>query len=211
MIEKKQKIVIVGGTGFVGQGLIKYLSSELFEVHSISRHPFNGKPGDRTHYHAIALSDSAQLRPIVSDADWVIDAVGILLPNPLKNQTYQNSSYEPAHQLIHLLAQEVKPKFLFISANAGPFFMRPYLKAKLAVEREMAQALPGRAFAVYPGIIFDPARQSSYWPGVALTHLKSITYFNKFRPVARAEFAKEVSGILTGKSSPLLRRTVNKI
>ena len=75
----------------------------------------------------------------------------------------------------------------------------------------MAQALPGRAVAVYPGIIFDPARQSSYWPGVTLTHLKSIAYFNKFRPVARSEFAKEVAGILTGKPSPLLRRTVNKI
>ncbi len=44
---------------------------------------------DATIYHAVDLEKSEQWQAIVADADWVIDAVGILFPNPLKHQTYQ--------------------------------------------------------------------------------------------------------------------------
>ncbi|AFT82192.1 NAD-dependent epimerase/dehydratase family protein [Leuconostoc carnosum] len=206
-VMKKQKIVIAGGTGFVGQGIIQQLSPEFFEVHSLSRHPFSSHAKDQTFYHAVDLSNPTEWQHIVADADWIIDAIGILLPNPIKKQNYQNSSYEPAKSIIDVLVAEPTPKFLFISANTGPFFMKPYLNAKRAVENEAKKRLASRAYFVYPGIIFDKARYSSYLPGLFLTYLSWIKYFNNLRPISRRDFATNIENILLGKKSTLQQRS----
>ncbi|MGN1293494.1 SDR family oxidoreductase [Weissella soli] len=202
----KIKVVIAGGTGFVGQGIIEQLSPEKFEVHSLSRHPHQGEAGDQTIYHAVDLARPQEWQSIVHDADWVIDAVGILLPNPLKKQTYQNSIYAPAKNIMDVLVNEPKVKFLFISANAGPFFMKPYLKAKRAVEQDMQQRLAEQAYLVYPGIIFDKARFSSYLPGLVLAQLTILPYFRKLRPLSRTQFSREIERMLLGQKSPLEQR-----
>ncbi|ACA82156.1 NAD(P)H-binding protein [Leuconostoc citreum] len=208
MTTTKQKIVIAGGTGFVGQGIIKQLPPQLFDVHSLSRHGRQPKNGDSTTYHAVDFNQPDQLQAVIMDADWVIDAIGILLPNPIKKQNYQNSSYEPAKKLIDVVVQSPKTKFLFVSANTGPFFMRPYLKAKRAVEKDMAQLLPKRSFSVYPGIIFDKDRTSSYLPGLMVARLRGISYFYKLRAIPRTYFAKEIKKILLGHRSELQQRRV---
>lgn len=204
----QQKVVIVGGTGFVGQGLIAHLSSNLFDVHSISRHLFSPDNHDTTTYHAFDLSDTAQLRTIVSDADWVIDAVGILFPNPLKHQSYQKNSVTPAKQIIAVLLEEKRPNFLFISANTGPFFMKPYLNAKSTVEHMATTKLAQRSFVVYPGIIFDRARLSSYLPGLMVYKLSHIPYFEHLRALPRNIFANEVAHILLGETTNLSHRSL---
>lgn len=109
----KIKVVIAGGTGFVGQGIIQLLSPDKFEAHSLSRHKYKSHPTDKTIYHVVNLSNSAELQHIIADADWVIDAVGILLPNPIKDITYRNSSYEPAKQLIDQLINQLLIFYLF--------------------------------------------------------------------------------------------------
>lgn len=204
----KSKIIIVGGTGFVGQGIIRQLNPEKFEVHSFSRHTHEADFGDETIYHAVELANSQEWLKIVRDADWVIDAVGILLPNPIKKQNYKNSSYDPAKYLIDGLVHEQRPKFLFISANAGPFFMNPYLRAKRKVESRMQKLLTGRAYAVYPGIIFDKTRFSSYILGLLLTRLTAITYVKKLRPISRKNFSAEIEHILSGAKSPLEEKVI---
>ncbi|ADG40609.1 MULTISPECIES: NAD(P)-dependent oxidoreductase [Leuconostoc] len=205
----QQKVVIVGGTGFVGQGLIKHLSPELFDVHSISRHVFSPNNQDTTTYHAVDLSDPTQWRAIVSDADWVIDAVGILFPNPLKHQSYQKNSVSPAKQIIDVLLEEKRPNFLFVSANTGPFFMKPYLNAKSIVEQMAATKLSQRAFMVYPGIIFDHDRLSSYLPGLIAFKLRKIPYFKHLRAIPRNLFASEIEQILLGHDSIMSHRTLS--
>lgn len=202
----KIKVVIAGGTGFVGQGIIRQLSPEKFAVHSLSRHAYQGEAGDQTVYHAVNLARPQEWQSIVHDADWVIDAVGILLPNPIKEQNYENSSYAPAKYLMDVLVKEPKVNFLFISANAGPFFMNPYLKAKRTVEKEMQQRLVERAYVVYPGVIFDKARFSSYVPGLVLAQLTVLPYFRKLRPLSRSQFSHEIERILLGLKSPLEQR-----
>lgn len=199
----KIKVVIAGGTGFVGQGIIQLLSPEKFEIHSLSRHGYASRPTDKTIYHVVDLANSSELQHIIADADWVIDAVGILLPNPIRGSTYKNSSYEPAKHLINQLIRQTNTNFLFVSANSGPFFMKPYLNAKRSVERLMKQSLPGRAYIVYPGIIYDKTRLSSFIPGILLSHLVKVPYFKKLRPISRQSFSLEIQRILNGQHSYL--------
>lgn len=111
----KTKVVIAGGTGFVGQGIIQQLDPTQYDVHSLSRHIYHPHTNDKTTYHVVDLSDTPSVLAIIQDADWVIDAVGILFPNPIKKQNYQNSSYAPAKYLIDALLLAPRTKLLFIS------------------------------------------------------------------------------------------------
>ena len=86
--------------------------------------------------------------------------------------------------------------------------MKPYLKAKLTVETLAKTQLGSRAFIVYPGIVFDKDRRSSYLIGVLIKKCRRLSYFDHLRSISRLEFATEIEQILLGFPSHLLKRTV---
>lgn len=181
-------------------------------MHSLSRHQFS--PADATDqvtYHAADLNKPGEWQDLLREADWVVDAVGILLPNPFKHINYQNSSVQPAQRLLDVLATTHQTKFLFVSANATPFFLNAYLRAKLTVEHSAKALLNDRAYNVYPGIVYDKSRIYSYIPAIILVTLQRILglkFLQRYRPVSRKTFAIEVENILNGKESALLKRNI---
>ena len=152
------KITIVGGTGLVGQGILSELSKDKsLDLHSISR---NGKrPNSITGitYHSFDLAHDTNWHYLLQTSDWVIDCVGILFPNKSKNQTYENSSIQPAKLIIDNIVDSDN-KFLFISANSAPFFLNNYLQAKRTVENYASRKLGNRAISVYPGLVYSKFR-----------------------------------------------------
>lgn len=211
MMDNK-KIIVVGGTGFVGQGILSDLNNKGFELHSLSRHQFSPTDAtDQVTYHATDLNEPGEWQDLLREADWVIDAVGILLPNPFKHINYQNSSVQPAQRLLDVLATTHQTKFLFVSANATPFFLNAYLRAKLTVEHSAKALLNDRAYNVYPGIVYAKSRIYSYIPAIILVTLQRIPglkFLRRYRPVSRKIFAIEVENILNGKESALLKRNI---
>ena len=207
-----KKIIVVGGTGFVGQGILSVLNNKDFELHSLSRHQFIPNDAtDQVTYHAADLNKPGEWQDLLREADWVVDAVGILLPNPFKHINYQNSSVQPAQRLLDVLATTHQTKFLFVSANATPFFLNAYLRAKLTVEHSAKALLNDRAYNVYPGIVYDKSRIYSYIPAIILVTLQRIPglkFLQRYRPVRRKTFAIEVENILNGKESALLKRNI---
>ncbi len=211
MMDNK-KIIVVGGTGFVGQGVLSALNNKNFELHSLSRHQFIPSDAtDQVTYHAADLNKPGEWQDLLREADWVVDAVGILLPNPFKHINYQNSSVQPAQRLLDVLATTHQTKFLFVSANVTPFFLNAYLRAKLTVEHSAKALLNDRAYNVYPGIVYDKSRIYSYIPAIILVTLQRIPglkFLQRYRPVSRKTFAIEVENILNGKESALLKRNI---
>lgn len=207
-----KKIIVVGGTGFVGQGILSALNNKDFELHSLSRHQFIPNDAtDQVTYHAADLNKPGEWQDLLREGDWVVDAVGILLPNPFKHINYQNSSVQPAQRLLDALATTHQTKFLFVSANATPFFLNAYLRAKLTVEHSAKALLNDRAYNVYPGIVYDKSRIYSYIPAIILVTLQRIPglkFLQRYRPVSRKTFAIEVENILNGKESALLKRNI---
>ncbi len=67
----------------------------------------------------------------------------------------------------------------------------------------MNHSLPGRAYIVYPGIIYDKTRLSSFIPGILLSHVAKLPYFKKLRPISRKTFSLEIQRILNGQHSHL--------
>lgn len=211
MMDNK-KIIVVGGTGFVGQGILSALNNKGFELHSLSRHQFRPtNVTDQVTYHVADLNKAGEWQDLLKEADWVVDAVGILLPNPFKHINYQNSSVQPAQRLLDVLATTNQTKFLFVSANATPFFLNAYLRAKLSVEHSAKALLNDRAYNVYPGIVYDKSRIYSYIPAiilVTLQHIPGLKFLQRYRPISRKTFAIEVENILNGKESALLKRNI---
>ncbi len=211
MMDNK-KIIVVGGTGFVGQGVLSALNNKNFELHSLSRHQFIPTDAtDQVTYHAADLNKPGEWQDLLREADWVVDAVGILLPNPFKHINYQNSSIQPTQRLLDVLATTHQTKFLFVSANATPFFLNAYLRAKLTIEHSAKALLNDRAYNVYPGIVYDKSRIYSYIPAIILVTLQRIPglkFLQRYRPVSRKTFAIEVENILNGKESALLKRNI---
>lgn len=207
-----KKIIVVGGTGFAGQGILSALNNKDFELHSLSRHQFGPTDAtDQVTCHAADLNKPGEWQDLLREADWVVDAVGILLPNPFKHINYQNSSVQPAQRLLDVLATTHQTKFLFVSANATPFFLNAYLQAKLTVEHSAKALLNDRAYNVYPGIVYDKSRIYSYIPAIILVTLQRIPglkFLQRYRPVSRKTFAIEVENILNGKESALLKRNI---
>lgn len=207
-----KKIIVVGGTGFVGQGILSALNNKDFELHSLSRHQFSPTDAtDQVTYHAADLNMPGEWQDLLREADWVVDAVGILLPNLFKHINYRNSSVQPAQRLLDVLATTHQTKFLFVSANATPFFLNAYLRAKLTVEHSAKALLNDRAYNVYPGIVYDTSRIYSYIPAIILVTLQRIPglkFLQRYRPVSRKTFAIEVENILNGKESALLKRNI---
>lgn len=203
-------ITIVGGTGLVGQGIFETLVSfKEYELHSISR---GGKSKEdlvpSVHYHAADLNEAGDWQKLLRKSDWVIDAVGILLPDKAKGTSYEKNSIQPAKKIIDILLSE-KNQCLFISANAAPGFMKGYMDAKKRVENYGKERLKSRFICVFPGIIYDPTRKSSYFAAQLLKALLKFPIFHtlkKYRPIKRSVFAKEIYQIIQGKESPLMSR-----
>lgn len=192
------KVVIVGGTGFVGQGILQVLvRDKTLELYSLSR---SGK-----HLHSVAgvtyqrvdLDQTRDWRSLLKQADWVIDCVGILWPDRKKQLNYQNASIKPAKKIITTIKKS-KTKFLFISANAG---FPAYIKAKRTVEKYARQVLGKRAYVVYPGLIYDRTKKSTYYLGKILYVITFLPGLKKYRPVKRKILAQEIEKILQGKAS----------
>ncbi len=106
------KVIIFGGSGFLGQQIAKILVQRQHQVISVSRH---GKPA------TLSASWSHQVQWVCSDvthdtnwqeqvqrADWVIDTVGILFENPRKKKTYQRLILTPVKKISSFLAQQKK-------------------------------------------------------------------------------------------------------
>lgn len=203
-------ITIVGGTGLVGQGIFKELAQVVdYELHSLSR---NGKSKDNlvepVLYHSANLNETGDWQELLQKSDWVIDAVGILFPSKSKGTTYEKNSIQPAKIIIDTIVNS-ENQCLFISANDGPFFMNDYMRAKKEVEAYGQKRLKSRFVSVFPGIVYDASRKSSYFPARLLEPLIKIPIFfflKSYRPIKRSQFAKEIHKIIEGKESSLTSR-----
>ncbi|MBM7617429.1 hypothetical protein JOC36_000986 [Weissella uvarum] len=199
------KIVVAGGTGFVGQGILEQLrQNPQYELVSISK--TGGKPNNQlsgVRYLAADLNKDGVWQQECQEADWLIDCIGILLPNPIKHTSYEQNSLLPPIRLIGAIENSAT-KFLFINANASP--LKKYMDTKRAIADFAKSRLNARAFNVYPGLVYDRTRQSTYYPALMLKWLiqrAHLSFLTKCRPVPRTTFAQEIEKIVNDQASEL--------
>lgn len=204
------KVLIIGGSGFVGKGVLQYLSADPnFNLVSISR---SGRPHEtqswinKVEWIRSDVNKDENWEKAVENADWVIDLIGVLFE---KNyQEYYEKSVRPAKRLIkHLQDRTEKAKFLFVSAKHAPFFLKNYMRAKKEVENEIMEKIPGRGYIVYPGMIYAKERKMVFLTAALLNFALKIPVLkrilNAYEPIKRADFSYEIRQILLGNASSL--------
>ncbi len=210
-------ITVVGGNGFVGSGILEALT-QLADttLYSISRSGYPAKALITSQVNWIKgdVTQPGNWEKIINKSDWVIDCVGLLVPNPIKGTTYWRNSILPAKSLIQAVHKhntdnqtEHPTKFLFVSANYAPPLLHRYMVAKHEVERALATYLPNDTVVIYPGIITDPSKPFTNVLRSLAHALTLSTYYHQIRFVERRVVAAEVRRIIQGEESWLTAQT----
>ena len=193
------KVVLIGGSGFVGQGILDQLAfAPHCEILSISRsggNPVLKKRYPRCQWLKIDLQkQSVDWNQLLEQADWVVDLLGVLLAKDQK--TYQKLTLTPLLPLVAAVKRNQRTKLLFVSAKTVPRALKNYLTVKRQTEHLLKRKLGKRAVILYPSLIYQRQRQSTW----ILAHLLlcgqkiplAAKYFKKWQPISRERFCQEV-------------------
>ncbi|MDN6900208.1 NAD(P)H-binding protein [Oenococcus sicerae] len=208
------KIVVFGGSGFIGQKIVEKLIQNGQQVTSISRHGqavnLTGTWIDQVEWVASDILVDDRWQKYVDQADWVIDAIGILFENRRKGLTYEKFMIEPVRKITdYLKNNQQTSRFLFISANKMPVILRKYMLAKYAAEK-IVLAQNRHNTIIYPGMVYDRARLYSVILAAPLNVSKQLPLLKKllaaYIPVRRDTLADEIVKVINGGSSSYQRR-----
>ena len=223
------RVLVLGGTGFVGAAVTKALRAKGAHVTTLSRRGGDGQgdvKGDATKAEAV--------RAVLEDGpkyDAVVHAVGMLLASDLNaiasgsgSTPDPDATYDGITRVTALnaltLAQELctreddgRVNFAFVSAaEAGwpadapfvPRWLQDYLVAKRAVEAALASSSATvRSTVVRPSLVYTPDRPLSLPAVAAFTALNAVGAPGVDRPVTVDDVACTIADrVLYGAGEP---------
>ncbi|MGY3766237.1 NAD-dependent epimerase/dehydratase family protein [Vagococcus vulneris] len=203
-----QSIVVIGGSGFVGQGVCKEALRKNISVISISKH---GKPQKEQPWmsHPLMIWVKAD---IFTDTSWkhyladclgCINLIGILFQNKHRGQTYHRMIFYTNH-LISSVCEEFQIPYLFLSAKAGPV---GYLKAKKLAEQDLLDKT-NSVIIIRSGLVTTKRRPLTIFKGTAIqlaAHIPIVHHLaERAYPVSRKKLSEEIIKRLLEKRSVIV-------
>ena len=116
-----QKIVVFGGTGYIGSSLCEALLKSGYEVISISQSGKNKYLSDTAGKHICFIRAN-----VLSDTHWqenlngciaVVNSIGILFQNKKSGKTYKRLITDVSEKIAQVAVDKSVPKFIHISAH----------------------------------------------------------------------------------------------
>ncbi|EOT45541.1 MULTISPECIES: NAD-dependent epimerase/dehydratase family protein [Enterococcus] len=185
---QKKRMVIFGGSGFVGQAIAKRALANQYEVVSISR---SGRP-DQTDAWLNQITfvksdvfDPTQWQDVIQPGDCLVDAIGILTQKKAKHITYRRFHYDIVELIIKTVKDIDNLSFIYISASQGIPFHSGYLREKQRAE-VFLKHLPLQTAIVRPSLLYGPGRKYSTEMAKGIIQAKKIPgmayLFKSFEP-----------------------------
>jgi NADH dehydrogenase len=149
-----RRIVVLGGTGFVGSRLLPRLSADGHRVSVLSRNRERHRalavlPG--VHIRSVDVYDDAALRQALAGADAVVNLVGIL--NPHGAHTFRRAHVELVRRLLAACTAAGVPRLHQMSALKAGQGLSNYLKTR--GEAEALVKTSSLQWTIYqPSVIF---------------------------------------------------------
>jgi NADH dehydrogenase len=149
-----QRLVVLGGTGFVGGHLLPRLGADGHRITVLSRNRERHRalavlPGVRI--RSVDVYDDAALRRALDGADAAINLVGIL--NPHGTHTFRRAHVELTRRLIAACADAGVPRLHQMSALKAGQGLSDYLKTRGEADA-LVKASPLRWTIYQPSVIF---------------------------------------------------------
>jgi uncharacterized protein YbjT (DUF2867 family) len=153
-------VCVFGGTGFLGQRLVRRLASEGAAVRVAVRHPDQARSAlgtagmERVTVFCADVRDQAAVADAVAGADAVINAVSAYVETG--GVTFEAVHEQGAKTLAREAAAAGVARLVLVSGiGADPDSASPYVRARGRGERAVQQAFPG-ATIVRPSAMFGP-------------------------------------------------------
>lgn len=153
------KILITGGSGFVGRTIINCLLAKQHDVRALVRRP--GAIAEQPHLTTVTgdTTDPDSLKNLLAGCDAVIHLVGIIREFPGKNITFEKLHTESTKNIVQATYDQGIPRYLHMSANGTrERAITRYHQTKWAAEEVVRQSrLNWTIFR--PSLIFGPQDQ----------------------------------------------------
>ena len=167
MIYKGKRLVVIGGTGYVGSAICKHASRMGIHPVSVSR-----RGGASTESFTSVKGDSMAPDAFIEElrkADGVVHTVGTLIDTSITKSkqpgeagTYEQMNYETAKRIADALdSLSLNKKMVYISACASPPLIPRYLSNKLRAEAYISSLKNIRCTSLRPGFIYS--REDRPW------------------------------------------------
>lgn len=150
------KIIIAGGTGFVGSALIKRLSAEGHHITLIVRPGSKAKIPAHSEIEAVSLDPGQPLTDLDKSCDVIINLVGIIREFPSKGVTFENAHFLVTRNLVDFAGENDIHRFLQMSAlGVGPDGKTGYIRSKFRAEEYLMSS--GLNWTIFrPSMIIGP-------------------------------------------------------
>lgn len=150
------KVIVAGGTGFVGQTLIRGLIEDGHQVIIVKRPGSKTKPPGQANIEIVTVDMEKPIiaRDIIGDA--IINLAGIIKENRARGLTFFRTNFLVTKSLIDFAVQNNIGQFLQMSAlGTKPDSQTAYEETKYAAECYVAES--GLNWTIYrPSIIVGP-------------------------------------------------------
>jgi uncharacterized protein YbjT (DUF2867 family) len=154
-----RKVVVFGGTGFLGRRVVQHLLDRGFAVRIASRHPQRGKTlfRDKTYALDMVRADIAEdrsIRAAVTDAFAVVNAVSLYVEQGAR--TFHSVHVEAAARLARHSRDSGAVRLAHVSGiGADAASTSPYIRSRGEGENAVRAAFPA-ATIIRPAVMFGP-------------------------------------------------------
>lgn len=186
------KILVLGGTGFVGSNFIKLASEKGHEIVSVSRRTSTSGSLMRSNIKYVKgdATNAKELEKIINSEkvpfDACIHCIGLLFDSesglltynkvmsgsgsvPSSDATYEKITAQTASNAMDILMKKKKIPFVFVSAaeagwdfKAPVDFLEKYLVAKRKVESSLLASKKLRGVVLRPSLIWQSSKPTSF-------------------------------------------------
>lgn len=209
----KDKLLVFGGSGFIGSEVCKNAVSAGLDVISISQieHPPGSEPWmEKVTWVQANIFNVEEWKDYLQGGKAVVHCIGIIKEYPDKGVTFDRINGETAMILAKEAAKAKVPKMCFMSAALKPpRISERYLIAKRNAEKTIKGLDIG--YAIFrPGPVYGPRQPMPSWQRAAINFLAKLPlptdFFKKARPIEvevigkalfKAALDPDINGIFT--------------
>ncbi|MDG5473331.1 TIGR01777 family oxidoreductase [Jeotgalibacillus sp. ET6] len=134
------KILLSGGTGFLGQAITKLLTSEKHEVFILTRNPDQPKAANQVHY-VEWLTENAAPEEKLPSIDAVINLAGESINNGRWSDEQKRKIYDSrmnaTDEILRIIQQLESPPSVLVNASAVGYY--PTSETKIYTEQSIEQ------------------------------------------------------------------------
>lgn len=196
------KVLVMGGTGFVGDHVVRHLAVNGFEVRVASRSPPRRLP-TATAFVPADVTDPASIVAAMDGVDAVVHLTAIIVERA--SQTFERVNHQGTRNLIDAVQARGVERLVHLSAlGAGPDERFPYLRSKWLAEEAVRasdltwtilrpSALHGEGAGFFRPIVWT-LRWAPVYPMVARGE-------TRFQPLWIEDLARCVAASLRGEAA----------